>query len=63
MNAINDIELWRCLDNAEQMKSDRELPLDVRVRAFGTYAVCLRAAHDRGYDYATLRDFATKASR
>ncbi len=54
-NKLTDKELWQCLAEAEARKSDSTLPLDVRVRSFETYAICLREADNRGYDYATLR--------
>lgn len=53
--ALTDAELWTCLVEAEQRKSDDKLPLDVRIRSFETYSICLREADNRGFDYATLR--------
>lgn len=58
----SDAELWQCLSEAEQRKSDSTLPLDARIRSFGTYALCLREAHNRGFDYSTLRARATEGS-
>jgi hypothetical protein len=52
---LTDQELWQCLAEAEERKSDSELPLDVRVRSMETYAICLREADNRGYDYNTLK--------
>ena len=53
--ALTDAELWQCLSEAEQRKADGTLPIDVRIRSFETYAICLREASNRGFDYATLR--------
>jgi hypothetical protein len=52
---LTDVELWLCLDEADTRKSDSSLPIDVRVRSFETYSICLREADNRGYDYATLK--------
>ena len=52
---LTDTELWQAMVEAETRKSDRSLPLDVRIRSFETYTLCLRAAANRGYDYAGLR--------
>lgn len=52
---LTDAELWACLDEADARKSDSDLPLDVRIRSFETYAICLREASNRGYDYGTLK--------
>ena len=52
---LTDQELWQCLSDAEARKSDSGLPLDVRVRSAETYAICLREADNRGYDYNTLK--------
>ena len=52
---LSDIELWQCLSDADERKSDSTLPIDVRVRSFETYARCLREAANRGYDYAGLK--------
>lgn len=51
---LTDAELWQAMTEAEQRKSDSALPIDVRVRSFETYAICLREAHSRGFDYGTL---------
>ena len=53
--ALTDSELWQCLIEAEQRKADQSLPLDVRIRSFETYSLCLRSAHNRGHDHETLR--------
>ena len=53
---LTNAELWQTMTEAEQRKSDSTLPIDVRVRSFETYAICLREAHNRGFDYKTLRD-------
>lgn len=55
MSKLTDKMLWQCLEEAEQRKSSKDLPIDVRVRSAETYAVCLREAHNRGYDYASLK--------
>jgi len=52
---LTDKELWQCLTEAENRKSDKDLPLDVRVRSMETYTICLREADNRGYDYSTLK--------
>ena len=52
---LSDAELWQCLDEADQRKSDATLPLDVRIRSLETYSICLREAANRGYDYVTLK--------
>lgn len=52
---LTDAELWQCLEEAEQRKSDSNLPIDVRIRSFETYAICLREADNRGYGYAELK--------
>ena len=52
---LTNQELWQCLAEAEERKSDSTLPLDVRIRSFETYSICLREADNRGYDYATLK--------
>lgn len=57
--SLTDAELWLCLSEAEARKSAKELPMDVRVRSFETYSICLREASNRGYDYSTLRAKAT----
>lgn len=57
--SLTDAELWQCLSEAEQRKSDSGLPIDVRVRSFETYSICLREADNRGFDYATLQAKAT----
>ena len=53
---LTDAELRQCLLEAEERKSDSTLSIDVRVRSFETYSMCLREAHNRGFNYATLRD-------
>ncbi len=58
---LTDHELWQCLSEAEARKSDSTLPLDVRVRSMETYAICLREADNRGYNYSTLKAIATSA--
>jgi hypothetical protein len=55
---LSDCELWTCLDEADARKSDKTLSIDVRVRSAETYSICLREAHNRGYDYATLKAIA-----
>jgi hypothetical protein len=55
---LSDKELWQCLDEADARKADASLPIDVRVRSFETYSICLREATNRGYDYATLKAYA-----
>lgn len=52
---LSDIELWQCLNEADERKSDSTLPIDVRIRSFETYSLCLREAANRGYDYAGLK--------
>lgn len=52
---MTDAELWQALDEADQRRADGELPLDVRIRSFETYSICLREADYRGYNYAGLR--------
>jgi hypothetical protein len=55
---LSDAELWQCLDEADARKVDKSLPLDVRIRSFETYSICLREASNRGYDYSTLKTHA-----
>jgi hypothetical protein len=57
---LSDCELWDCLIEADARKSDKTLPIDVRVCSAETYALCLCEAHNRGYDYTTLKNFATQ---
>jgi hypothetical protein len=52
---LTDAELWRAMVEAEERKADSSLPLDVRIRSFETYALCLREASNRGYSYTGLR--------
>ena len=52
---LTDSELWQCLNEADERKADSALPIDVRVRSFETYSICLREASNRGYDYASLK--------
>ncbi len=52
---LSDKELWQCLKEADDRKSDGGLSIDVRVRSFETYSICLREADNRGYDYSTLK--------
>lgn len=52
---LTDAELWLCMDEAEQRKSDKSLTLEARVRSAQTFTLCLREAHNRGYDYGTLK--------
>jgi hypothetical protein len=52
---LTNKELWQCLSEAEDRKADSSLPLDVRIRSMETYAICLREADNRGYDYSTLK--------
>jgi hypothetical protein len=55
-------ELWACLSEADARRSNGNLPIDVRVRSFETYAICLREAANRGLGYETLRDAAAGAT-
>ena len=59
---LNDTELWQCLNEAEQRKLDGSLPIDVRIRSAETFAICLREASNRGYDYSTLKQAAAGCS-
>jgi hypothetical protein len=59
---LPDAYLWQCLDEADQRRADKSLPLEVRVRSAETYALCLLEAQNRGYDYAGLRTAASKAN-
>jgi len=52
---LSDQDLWLCLIEAEQRKADADLPMDVRIRSFQTYNLCLREAKNRGLDYVSLR--------
>lgn len=52
---LTDAELWQAMTEAEARKADSTLPIDVRVRSFETYSICLREAANRGYDYASLK--------
>ena len=56
---MDDKMLYQCLVEAEQRKADKSLPIEVRVRSAETYALLLRAALDRGYDYGALKRAAT----
>lgn len=53
---LTNAELWQSMIEAEQRKGDNALPIDVRVKSFKTYTMCLREAHRRGYDYDALRE-------
>jgi hypothetical protein len=53
---LTNAELWQSMIEAEQRKGDNALPIDVRVKWFQTYTMCLREAHRRGLDYAALRE-------
>lgn len=57
---LSDAELWQCLAEAEARKADRELPLEVRIRSAETFALCLREASNRGYDYQGLKSAAAR---
>lgn len=57
---LSDQMLWKCLDEADQRKADPTLPLDVRISSAQTYAICLRAAADRGHTYDTLKEVACR---
>lgn len=59
--SLTNAELWQRLDEADQRKSDSELPLEVRVRSFETFALRLREAANRGFDYAGLKAAAAAA--
>lgn len=52
---LTDEELWQCLCEAEARKADNSLPMDVRIRSFQTFSLCLHAAHERGLGYEGLR--------
>lgn len=52
---MTDHMLWLCLSEAEGRKNDKSLPIDARIRSSETYAICLRAAADRGLTYDQLR--------
>lgn len=58
---LTDAELLQCLDEADQRKADKRLPIEARVRSFETYAMCLREADNRGYSYADLKAAAAGA--
>ena len=58
---LTDAELWQAMTEAEARKADRTLTIDARVRSFETYALCLREAHSRGFDYGTLKAAANGA--
>ena len=51
---LSDSEIVQCLIEAEQRKADSSLPTDVRIRSFETYAILLREASNRGFDYAEI---------
>ena len=55
MNKLTDEMLWQCLDEADQRKCDGSLPMDVRIRSWQTYSLCLREVGNRGYDYSTFK--------
>lgn len=59
--ALSNADLWQAMSEAEARKADQTLPLDVRVRSNETYSLCLREAHNRGYDYAGLRKAAVES--
>lgn len=52
---LSDQDLWLCLIEAEQRKADADLPMDVRIRSFQTFNLCLHEAQTRGLDYVSLR--------
>ena len=52
---LSDQDLWLCLIEAEQRTANTDLPMDVRIRSFQTYNLCLHVAKNRGLDYVSLR--------
>lgn len=52
---LTNRELWQALSEAEARKSDSSLPIDARVRSAETFGLCLREAHNRGFDYQSLK--------
>ena len=52
---LSDQDLWLCLIEAEQRTANTALPMDVRIRSFQTYNLCLHVAKNRGLDYVSLR--------
>lgn len=38
---LTNKELYQCMIEAEQRKSDNDLPMDVRIRSMETFTICL----------------------
>lgn len=55
---LTNKELYQCMIEAEQRKSDSDLPMDVRIRSMETFTICLREADNRGFDYSSLKQAA-----
>jgi hypothetical protein len=55
---LEDVMLYQCLIEAEARKNDISLPIEVRIRSFETYNLCLQSAADRGYDLQSLKEAA-----
>ena len=55
MKTLSDSNLWLTLIEAEQRKSDSQLPMPARINSMQTFSACLREAQKRGYDYLSLR--------
>jgi hypothetical protein len=51
---LSDSELAVIMLEAESRKQNSTLPLDARIRSSETYALALREAHNRGYDYKSI---------
>ena len=51
---LTDAQLRACLSEADARRANCSLPIDLRVRSFKTYAICLREAVNRGLSYETL---------
>lgn len=51
---LSDSELAVIMLEAEARKLNSTLPIDVRIRSSETYALALREASNRGYDYQSI---------
>lgn len=61
-NTPEQARMWLlCFTEAEQRKSDKSLPMDVRIRSAETCALLLRAADNAGHSHESLKVLALAA--
>ena len=56
---MDDKMLYVCLVEADNRKQNKELSLEVRARSAETYAMLLKVAASRGYDFKSLQQSVT----